>query len=83
MAARVWGQPAGGFCSREDGGRPSDADPTAGRSREQRAGLPAQGGGAGCWALLRRLGLWAAYARESGEPSGLSRPRAELEDGPL
>ena len=57
MAARVWGQPAGGFCSRKYGGRPSDADPTAGRSREQRAGLPAQGGGAGCWALLRRLGL--------------------------
>ena len=32
MDARVWEQLADGFCSREDDGWPSDADPTA-RSR--------------------------------------------------
>ena len=59
MAARVWGQPAGGFCSREDDGRPSDVDPMARDARTQMGWAAAELGRA----KLRAGGLGRARAR--------------------
>ena len=59
MDARVWEQLAGGFCSREDDGWPSDADPTARDARTQMGWAAAELGRA----RLRASELGRASAR--------------------
>ena len=59
MDGRVWEQLAGGFCSREDDGRPSDVDPTARDARTQMGWAATELGRA----RLRAGGLGRARAR--------------------
>ena len=80
MAARVWGQPAGGFCSREDDGWPSDADPTA-RSRGSKQAERADWAGSASVARVRGGALPRRPRRVLSGPSAAGQRRASAPQG--
>ena len=73
-----WEQLAGGFCSREDDGRPFDVDPTARDARTQMGWAAAELGRARLRSAARANGPRAVFANSGPARAGVGPPRRDL-----